>query len=200
MEIIEPHPLLIDYMSKAQGLFTDFDGAKKDFVDADEWHYVPSQLEQNIYLLRRLDERGLLARHNSVFDCGIGLATTMFDLYLQSQDIKDRTFEFGGVEKHQRYVDYLEENLIGFWQGKLSLVVGDIMDQDYTRHNIVYSYCPFKTVEKLNDFYGKLVHEMPHGGLVIEFRNYGKGHLESLAAIDGLEEIEIDDIYVYRKK
>ena len=97
MEIIEPNPLLLDYMSDAQGLFTDFDGAKREFVDADEWHYVPSQLEQNIYLLRRLDERGLLKDHNSIFDCGIGLATTMFDLYLQSKEIEGKTFEFGVI-------------------------------------------------------------------------------------------------------
>lgn len=200
MEIIEPNPLLLEYMSVAQGLFTDFDGAKKEFVDADEWHYVPSQLEQNIYLLRRLEEKSLLKKHNSVFDCGIGLGTTMFDLYLQSREMEGKTFVFAGVEKHERYIEYFEEKLREYWKDDLHLISGDIMDQDYTGCDIVYSYCPFKTVEKLNEFYGKLVTEMPKGGIIIEYRNCGKGHLDTLASVAGLEEVEIDDIYVYRKK
>lgn len=199
-EIIEPNPLLLDYISEARALFTDFDGSKREFVDADEWHYVPSELEQNIYLINRLDEKGLLAESNSVFDCGIGLATTMFDLYLQSKDIVGKTFTFGGVEKHERYVEYLREKLMNFWEGNLKLVVGDIMEQDYSGHNVVYTYSPFKTVEKLTEFYQKIVCEIATGSIIVESRNYGKGHMETLASIDGIDEIEIDDIFVYRKK
>jgi hypothetical protein len=32
-EIIEPHPLLIEYLEIASGLFCDFDGSKKEFID-----------------------------------------------------------------------------------------------------------------------------------------------------------------------
>ena len=84
-EIIEPHPILMDYIADASALFTDFDGGLKDFINNEEWHYVPSELEQNIYLMKRLDEQGLIADNNYIFDCGIGLGTNMFDLYLQSK-------------------------------------------------------------------------------------------------------------------
>ena len=199
-EIIEPNPVLLDYLSHARSLFTDFDGTRKEFVDADEWHYLPSELEQNIYLMKRLDERGLLNEENSVFDCGIGLATTMFDLYLQSKEIAGKKFTFGGVEKHERYTDYLNEKLIHYWEGNLNLVIGDIMDYDFSPHNIVYTYSPFKSPDKLRSFYEKLTNEISIGSVIIESRNYGKGLSEILSQIDGLEEIEIDDIYVYRKK
>lgn len=199
-EIIEPHPKLMQYLADASALFTDFDGGLKVFVDNDEWHYIPSELDQNIYLMRRLEEKGLLKSHNSVFDCGIGLATAMFDLHLQSGEIEGKTFEFGGVEKHRKYLDYLNEKLMHYWDGKLFVVEGDIMDQDYSGHDIVYTYSPFKSVEKLTAFYTKLVSEISTGSLIIEARNYGKGHLETLAGVEGLEEIPIDEIFVYRKK
>lgn len=198
-EFVEPHPMLLEYISHAQGLFVDFDGARGEFINNDEWHYVPSELEQNIFLLRRLDERGLLGEHTSVFDCGIGLATTMFDLYLQSQEMVGKTFEFAGVEKHERYTDYLNENLIHYWEGKLDVTIGEIMDQDYSKYDLVYTYSPFKTEEKLLNFYKKVVSEIRTGAVIIESRNCGKGFMDTLTKVEGIEEIEVDDIVVYRK-
>lgn len=199
-EIIEPHPILMDYIADASALFTDFDGGLKDFINNEEWHYVPSELEQNIYLMKRLDEKGLITDNNYIFDCGIGLGTTMFDLYLQSKELTGKEFKFGGVEKYERYSDYLKNSLMHYWEGNLTLVEGDIMEQDYTPYNIVYTYSPFKTVEKLHNFYTKLVSEIATGSLILESRNYGKGLNDTLSLVDGLEEIEIDDIFVYRKK
>ncbi len=200
MEIVEPNPKLMEYLADAHALFTDFDGGLREFINNEEWHYVPSELEQNIYLLRRLDERGLISEKCSVFDCGIGLASTMFDLYLQSNEIGGKTFTFGGVEKHEKYLVYLKNNLMHYWEGNLTLVEGDIMDQDYSSHDIIYTYSPFKTPAKLEEFYKKLVAEIKTGSLILESRNYGKGLNDTLSRINGLEEIEIDDIFVYRKK
>jgi hypothetical protein len=199
-EIIEPNPLLLEYLSIAGGLFTDFDGGLKEFVNNEEWHYIPSELEQNIYLIKRLNDKDLLSENNSVFDCGIGLATTMFDLYLQSKDIKNKTFTFGGVEKYKKYLDYLNEKLLYFWEDNLSVIEGDIMDQNYSNYNLIYTYSPFKTTDKLKEFYNKIVNDIKPGSLIIESRNYGKGLNDTLSNIDGLDEIEIDDIFIYRKK
>lgn len=199
-EFVEPHPLLLDYISEAQGLFVEFDGARREFINNDEWHYIPSELEQNIFLLRRLDERGLLRPSNRIFDCGIGLATTMYDLYLQSKEMVDKKFAFAGVEKHDRYVEYFRKSLEPRWNGELEYIEGEIMEQNYSDCDIVYTYSPFKTEEKLIPFYEKLVSEIGVGSLIIESRNCGRGLHESLTKVDGLEEIEIDDIYVYRKK
>ena len=60
MKIIEPNPILIEYVKKCNSLFTEFDSLKKDFVESDEWHYIMSNLEQNIFLLQRLKEKNLL--------------------------------------------------------------------------------------------------------------------------------------------
>ena len=199
-EIIEPNPLLLEYLSIASALFTDFDGGLREFVNNEEWHYIPSELEQNIYLIKRLNDKDLLSESNSVFDCGIGLATTMFDLYLQSKDIKNKTFTFSGVEKYKKYLDYLNEKLLCFWEDNLNVIEGDIMDQNYSNYNLIYTYSPFKTTEKLTEFYKKIVSDIKPGSLIIESRNYGKGLNDTLSNIDGLDEIEIDDIFIYRKK
>lgn len=199
-EIIEPNPLLLEYLSIASALFTDFDGGLREFVNNEEWHYIPSELEQNIYLIKRLNDKDLLSESNSVFDCGIGLATTMFDLYLQSKDIKNKTFTFSGVEKYKKYLDYLNEKLLCFWEDNLNVIEGDIMDQNYSNYNLIYTYSPFKTTEKLKEFYKKIVSDIKPGSLIIESRNYGKGLNDTLSNIDGLDEIEIDDIFIYRKK
>lgn len=199
-EIIEPNPLLLEYLSIASALFTDFDGGLREFVNNEEWHYIPSELEQNIYLIKRLNDKDLLSESNSVFDCGIGLATTMFDLYLQSKDIKNKTFTFSGVEKYKKYLDYLNEKLLCFWEDNLNVIEGDIMDQNYSNYNLIYTYSPFKTTEKLTEFYKKIVSYIKPGSLIIESRNYGKGLNDTLSNIDGLDEIEIDDIFIYRKK
>lgn len=198
-EFVDPHPKLMEYLADAQGLFTDFDGTRGEFINHDEWHYIPSELEQNIFLLRRLDERGLLGESNWIFDCGIGLASTMFDLYLQSEDIADKKFRFSGIEKHARYSDFLTEKLMHYWDGNLELLIGDIMDHEYSKYDLVYTYSPFKTEEKLTAFYEKVVGEIRPGAVIIESRNCGKGLKDTLSKISGLEEIEVDDIVVYRK-
>lgn len=200
MEIIEPNPRLLEYIADASSLFTDFDGARREFIENEEWHYIQSELEQNIYLLSRLEEKKLLPEKVDVFDCGIGLGTTMFDLYLQSKDMLGKNFTFSGVEKHDRYSDFLEQKLLHYWDGKLNLYRGDIMDRDYTSYNMVYTYSPFKTVEKLEDFYKKVVSEISSGSIIIESRNCGKGFAETLSRIPGLDEIEVDCIFVYKKK
>lgn len=200
MEIIDPNPKLLEYIADASSLFTDFDGARREFIENEEWHYIQSELEQNIYLLSRLDEQNLLQEKVDIFDCGIGLGTTMFDLYLQSKDILGKSFTFSGVEKHDRYLDFIEQKLLHYWDGKLNLYRGDIMERDYSQYNIIYTYSPFKTVEKLEKFYNKLVSEISPGSIIIESRNCGKGFAETLTRINGLEELEVDCIFVYRKK
>ena len=73
------------------------------------------------------------------------------------------------------------------------------MDQDYSGYDIVYTYSPFKTEEKLMDFYNKIVSEVSTGCVIVESRNCGKGFKDTLTKVQGLEEIEVDDIVVYRK-
>ena len=198
VEIIEPHPLLIEYLQISNGLFCDFDGSKREFIDFDEWHYVPSNLEQNIYLIKRLEEQNLLSNEVNICDCGIGLGTTMFDLYLQSKEI-DKKFTFSGVEKYRTYIEYFNKNLKSYWREDLTYIVSEIMDYNYSNFNFIYSYSPFKTEEKLNPYYSKLISEISTGSLLIEFRNNGLGYEDILTNYKELKSYQIDDITVFKK-
>ena len=150
---VDPSPQLISYFQESKALWTDFDGNKKQFVDSKEWHYILSNIEQNIFLLKRLEERDLLKVENHIVDCGIGLGTALFDIYLQSKEFSDRTFTFTGIEKQAMYIGYLEEKLFPYWEGNLELIHDDIMNQDYSKFNIIYTFTPFQTVEKLKELY-----------------------------------------------
>ena len=198
---IEPNPLLINYFHKSRGLYTDLDGSLPQFCDNEEWHYILSNLETNIFLLKRLDERGLLKKENKIVDCGIGLGTALYDIMIQSQDFPQSTFEFTGIEKEEKYLNYLEENLLHFWNGRLNLIHSDIMTCDYQTFNIIYSYCPFKTHDKLKTFYGKISSEIKSGSVIIENREGGLGFEHSLTNFsDSLEKVDLDGQWIFVKK
>ena len=153
-EIIEPNPLLIEYVKISNALWTEFDSitqllAKSEAIAADEWHYVMSNLEQNILLLQRLEEKGLLQDEVNICDAGIGLGTALFDLYLQSKEIKNKKFSFSGIEKQEKYINYFNEKLSHFWANDLKVIEGDIMDQNYSGYNIIYSYSPYRSPRDL---------------------------------------------------
>lgn len=200
MEIIEPNPQLVEYVKRCNSLFTEFDSLKKDFVESDEWHYIMSNLEQNIFLLKRLQEKKLIEKNKiNICDAGIGLGAALFDIYLQSKEFTDKIFSFTGIEKYDSYLNYLNEHLIENWENNLRLIKGDIMSQNYSTFDIVYSYSPFRSPRLLLEFYTKVKNEIPTGSLIIENRNNGYGIESTLLMVDGLECIKIDDIVVFRK-
>lgn len=203
-EIIEPNPLLIDYVKISNALWTEFDSithllTKSEAIAADEWHYVMSNLEQNILLLQRLEEKGLLQDEVNICDAGIGLGTALFDLYLQSKEIKNKKFSFSGIEKQERYINYFNEELSHFWANDLKIIEGDIMDQNYSGYNIIYSYSPYRSPRDLVNYYTKLKNDISSGSLIIENREKGIGLDSTLTMVEGLEKIQIDDIFVFRK-
>lgn len=221
-EIVEPHPKLIEYYTIAKSLWNDIDelffsqfkhkddnergsdiglfrGNKVNFKTTDEWHYIVSNIEQNIFLLKRLDELGLLREENHMVDCGIGLGTSLYDFYLQSKDFSDKTFTFTGIEKYQLYTDMLSENLLDKWNEELDLIIGDINDYNYSKFNIVYTFTPFKSVSKLKEFYSKIKDEVSIGSILIENKNSGLGEGHVLLEVEGLKRVEVDDISVFVK-
>jgi hypothetical protein len=203
-EIIEPNPLLIEYVKISNALWTEFDSithllAKSEAIAADEWHYVMSNLEQNILLLQRLEEKGLLQDEVNICDAGIGLGTALFDLYLQSKEIKNKKFSFSGREKQEKYINYFNEKLSHFWANDLKVIEGDIMDQNYSGYNIIYSYSPYRSPRDLVNYYTKLKKDISPGSLIIENREKGIGLDSTLTMVEGLEKIQIDDIFVFRK-
>ena len=80
LQEVDPNPELVTYFQESKGLWTEFDGNKKEFADSSEWHYILSNIEQNIFLLQRLEERSLLREENHICDCWIGLGTALFDI------------------------------------------------------------------------------------------------------------------------
>lgn len=196
--IIEPNPILIEYYQKAKefeiaDMFTSKTGNG-------EWLYIQSNLDQNIFLLKRLDDLGLIPHSGKICDCGIGLGTAIFDIYLQSKEI-GKDYSFAGIEKQDRYTDYLEASLMDFWEGRLEIVKGDLMDQNYAGYDIVYSYTPFRDADKLREFYLKVISEMREGALLVENKSWGLGEGEILSSIsEEIEAIDLDGLTVFRKK
>jgi hypothetical protein len=144
-EEVEPHPELILYFQETQ----KFSGKlPDDYNQGNEFYNIVSNIEQNIFLLDRLNERNLLKENNNMIDCGIGLGFSLFDFYLQSLSL-NRNFTFTGIEKQKVYVDYLKENLLSFWNEGLNIIEDDIMNHSYSDYNIVYSYTPFRSRKSL---------------------------------------------------
>jgi hypothetical protein len=196
-EILEPSPLLVEYYQSAKHFeMGEFLLSK---VGDGEWLYIQSNLDQNIFLLRRLDDLGLLPVVGRVCDCGIGLGTALFDIYLQSKDLcKD--YSFVGIEKQTRYLDYIVDNLLDFWNGDLEVIDGDLMDQDYGGFDIIYCYTPFRDILKLRLFYLKLISEMSIGSILVENKNFGLGEGGILSSIsDDIICIDLDGVVVFQK-
>ena len=195
-EEIEPHPDLILYFQETQ----KFSGKlPEDYNEGDEFYNIVSNIEQNIFLLNRLNEKNLLDQNNNMIDCGIGLGFTLFDFYLQSLNL-NKNFTFNGIEKQKVYVEYLKKNLLSFWNNELNLIEDDIMNHNYSDYNIVYSYSPFRSEKNLNEFYNKVANEIKSGSIIIENARWGLGHYDLLRKIDLLEPIEIDDIHIFVKR
>lgn len=200
VEEVNPNELLVEYYRQSKSLWVDFDSSKPEFIENQEWHYVISNIEQNIFLLQRLEERNLLSSENHICDCGIGLGVALFDIYQQSKLFTDgKSFNFYGIEKQKSYIEYLNNNLINYWEGNLNLIEDDIINQNYSKYNIVYTYTPFKTTEKLSVFYNKIISEIKSGSLLIENKNAGLGLHGILTELDGIKKIQIDDIVVFQK-
>lgn len=201
-QIIEPNPILIEYYQLTKHLAQSLNSDLSEFEENNEWHYVQNNIENNILLFERLKEVNLLTNHLNICDCGIGLGTVMFDLYLQSKDIKDTTFTFTGIEKYERYITTLNNQLAKYWENNLNIIQNDIMNEDYSKYNFIYLYTPFSVDTKLMNFFQKVITEMPEGGIVIgidQFRiqNYGSETLNT--QFKQLKRHILDDLVIYQK-
>ena len=196
--IIEPNPILIEYYQKAKEF--EIREMLVSKVGDGEWLYIQSNIDQNIFLLKKLEDLGLIPDSGKICDCGIGLGTAIFDIYLQSKDL-GKKYSFVGIEKQANYLDYLNENLLSFWNEDLEVVSGDLMDQKYEEYDIVYCYTPFRDVDKLSNFYLKVISEMSEGSILIENKNWGLGEGEILSTIsEDITPIDLDGLTVFQKK
>ena len=193
---LEPPADLVEYYN-ITGTFKS-DLTVDVFSNVGEHYNVVSNIDQNIFLLKQLDEFGLLRETNMVCDCGVGLGNSLFELYLQSKEI-DKEFYFSGVEKQKVYIDFMLNNLSHLWKDGVDLQNDDIMNVDYSRFNIVYSYSPFNNAVQLKSMYQKIISEISSGSIIIEHSNRGLGHFNLLEEFTELERIELDYVYVFKK-
>ena len=188
-EIIETS--INDYLEASYNLqVTD----SNEFIESGEWYYIQSNIKNNINLLRNLQENNLLPDEVNMCDAGIGLGTILFDFYLQSKEFTDKKFTFTGIEKYKIYIDYLNNNLIKYWDNQLELIHDDIMNQDFSKYNFIYVYTPFRTSNKLMSFYLKIVNEMPKGGIVIGLDHYSIHTYGSPELIEKFKELKYHNI------
>ncbi len=202
-EIIEPHPLLIEYINKTVELDYQSDRWSDEFKDSGEWHYIPSNLDDNIFLLKQLQELDLLPDEVNICDCGIGLGTIMFDLYLQSKEFSDKKFTFTGVEKHTKYIDFVKSDLMTYWDNQLELIQEDILQHDYSDYNFIYSYSPFNVADKLMTFYQRILDTVKPGTIIIgldhyRIMNYGENYGDLIDKFKSLKVYQMNDQIVFK--
>ena len=204
MEIIEPDKKLIEYIEIVNKLDCKKDIDLEHFLINQEWHYVQSDLEKNIFLLKRLNDYGILPKEVNICDCGIGLGTVMFDLFLQSKSINDKKFTFTGIEKFRPYIDYVKLNLYEYWENNLELIEGDIMEFDYSTWNFIFFYQPFSKSDKAMSFYNKVINECISGTLILgldpyNIMTYGSNYRGLVDGFKRLKPFKIDDWYLFQK-
>ena len=201
-ELIEPNPLLIEYYIKAQQLTAELCLDVSAHKSLGEWHYIESNIEYNILLLQRLSELGLLPNSPiKICDCGIGLATIMYDFYLQSKELPNK-FEFFGVERYRPYIDAFEGELRSYWNSDLKVISDDLMDHNYSSYNFLWIFTPYSQSDKLMQFFEKVICEMPVGGIVFgldhyRIMTYGSDELKK--EFMELEAHKVDELWVFRK-
>lgn len=193
---IEPHPELIEYYNITNNFSSNL--KIEDFTSTGGHYNVVSDIDQNIFLLKQLNELNLLLDVNHICDCGIGLGNALFEIYLQSKEL-DKLFSFTGVEKQKVYVDFIKDNLLHLWKDRLILKNDDIMSINYSPYNLIYSYSPFNNYNQMKSMYDKIVSEIKSGSIIIEHANKGLGHFNLLEEIKGLEKIKLDYISVFKK-
>lgn len=195
--IIEPDSTLVEYYQIAKKF--EIGEMLISKVSDDEWLYIQSNIDQNIFLMKKLDDIGLLPDSGKICDCGIGLGTAIFDIYLQSKKI-EKNYSFVGIEKQSKYVNYLNQSLLDFWGKDLQIIEGDLMQQKYDDYNIIYCYTPFRDMEKLRNFYLKVISEMKKGSILIENKNYGLGEKDILSTISNdITPIDLDGLTIFQK-
>jgi hypothetical protein len=196
IEEIEPHPDLIEYYNITHNFKSDL--TVDIFTNAGENYNILSDINQNIFLLKKLNELDLLKEENHIIDCGIGLGNVLFDIYLQSKEI-DKKFLFTGTDKQKVYINFILDNLSHLWKDNLILKNDDIMNLNYSPYSLIYSYSPFNNYVQLKLMYQKIVLDILPGSIIVEHANKGLGHFNLLEEIDGLKKIKLDNIFVFRK-
>jgi hypothetical protein len=193
---IEPHPNLIEYFNITSTFKSNL--TVDDFTNCGENYNICSNINQNIYLLKQLSELNLLKKINRVCDCGLGLGNALYDIYLQSKEI-EFDFQFVGVEKQPVYIDFIKQNLSHLWVDNFRIVNCDIMEFDFSKFNIIYSYSPFNNYLQLKSMYQKIISEIKPGSIIIEHSTGGLGHFQILTEFSELEKRELDCLFIFRK-
>ena len=196
IEEIEPHPDLIEYFNITHNFKSDL--TVDIFTNVGEHYNILSDINQNIFLLKRLNELHLLKEENHIIDCGIGLGNVLFDIYLQSKEI-DKKFLFTGVDKQKVDINFILDNLSHLWKDSMNLKKDDIMNLNYSPYSIIYSYSPFNNRVQLQLMYQKIISEIDSGSIIVEHANKGLGHFNLLEEFNQLVKIDLGQLYVFRK-
>lgn len=195
--IIEKPDLYEQYCSEIEKMNID------NLSNDETWHYIESDKNKNKNLLQNLSMLNILKEENHICDCGLGLGKTLFDIYLSSEKLDTKSY-FYGIEKEQHYIDLFEYHLMKFWNNNITLYNEDIMNHNYSKYNIVYTYTPFKSIEKLKTFYTKILDEIKPGSILIEHIEDGKGMNNCLEDItedkNNIKKINIGSIYLFYKE
>ena len=189
------------YLQIANHLDCHYDDETEEFRTSGEWHYIQFDLSTVGGIIKEIDDIGILPEKVSACDCGLGLGTIFYYLYLQSKEL-GKSFKFTGVEKQIKYIDFLNRNLLHLWEGNLQIIHSDLMDCDFSEWNLIWFFQPFKWAVKAMPFYHKVITEVQSGAIIIgldawNIRTYGDEKL--ILEFNKLEYYKVGGLQVYRK-
>jgi hypothetical protein len=130
----------------------------------------------------------------------IGKKDNLFDKYINNlQTVTNRE----AVTNTETNIDNVKKNkdlwIFYAYNGHNYNVLEDYIKSLNQKYNIVYTYTPFKTTEKLSNLYNKIISEISPGSILIENKNAGLGLHGILTELEGIKKIQIDDIVVFQK-
>ena len=159
-------------------------------------------ISNNVNLIKNLENYGLLLSDNHICDCNMFLGESIFDIFQQTLNIQNKTFNFYAVEKNKELVDLFNQNLLKFWP-KIQVTEGDIIEQNLSKYNIIFTNTPSKDIEELKNIYLKIVDDLPTYGILIENLDKGLGFrnclIDLLETHPQIEIIDVDGFVIYQK-
>lgn len=159
-------------------------------------------ISNNVNLIKNLENYGLLLSDNHICDCNMFLGESLFDIFQQTLNIQNKTFNFYAVEKNKELVDLFNQNLLKFWP-KIQVTEGDIIEQNLSKYNIIFTNTPSKDIEELKNIYLKIVDDLPTYGILIENLDKGLGFrnclIDLLETHPQIEIIDVDGFVIYQK-
>lgn len=164
--MIDNHNII--YYSELRKLFPDYDDMKrisdKNQKDGGHFENIPYNINSFIGIMKDIPER------DRFLDVGCGTGEKPFIAHLLG--FKKSI----GIEYTKEYYEYSIKNIK---IPNIEFKNMDAFDYDFSHEQVVYLYHPMKYNEYMLDLWGKIIDELPPGGIMIEVSPNATGEILS---------------------